>query len=110
MLRIGARLALFGWRLETCVPMQACVPRFLPAQRSSTRRQGSSSLPGASRLLNAQFRANRASVTAKVAVHRGNPGSLNPSSFGRRIGAVRQYPGGTENLMIFRPLSRDIPK
>ena len=75
MLRIGARLALFGWRLETCVPMQACVPRFLPAQRSSTRRQGSSSLPGASRLLNAQCRAYRAPVAAWVAVHQGTPGS-----------------------------------
>ncbi len=90
--------------------MQACVPRFLPTQRSSTTQQGASSLRGVSPLPKAQFRANRASVTAKVAVHRGNPGSLNPSSFGRRIGAVRQYPGGTENLMIFRTLSRDIPK
>ncbi len=35
--------------------------------------------------------------------------SVNPSSFGRFIGAVRQYPGGTENANFFRTLSREIP-
>src|SRR5271163_4456943 len=32
--------------------------------------------------------------------------SINPSSFGRLIAAVRRYPGGTENLSIFFMLSR----
>ena len=36
--------------------------------------------------------------------------SVNPSSFGRLIGAVRRYPGGTEKLSIFFTLSREIPK
>src|SRR5271169_4983430 len=35
--------------------------------------------------------------------------SVNPSSFGRLIGAVRRYPGGTEKLSIFFTLSREIP-
>ncbi len=35
--------------------------------------------------------------------------SVNPSSFGRFTGAVRRYPGGTENANIFRTLSREIP-
>ena len=35
---------------------------------------------------------------------------VNPSSFGRRTGAVRRYPGGTENSSIFLTLSREIPK
>ncbi len=33
----------------------------------------------------------------------------NPSSFGRFTGAVRRYPGGTENANIFRTLSRETP-
>ena len=74
MLRISVRLGLSGWRLETCVPSQACVPRFLPTQRSSTSRQGSSSPPGVSSLQNARFGGYCAVVTATVAVHRGNPG------------------------------------
>src|SRR5271169_5956953 len=36
--------------------------------------------------------------------------SVNPSSFGRLIGAVRRYPGGTEKPSIFLTLSREIPK
>jgi len=36
--------------------------------------------------------------------------SVNPSSLGRLIGAVRRYPGGTEKLRIFFTLSREIPK
>ena len=35
---------------------------------------------------------------------------VNPSSFGRRTGAVRRYPGGTENASIFLTLSRETPK
>src|SRR5271169_1378278 len=35
--------------------------------------------------------------------------SVNPSSFGRLIGAVRRYPGGTEKPSIFLTLSREIP-
>ena len=35
---------------------------------------------------------------------------VNPSSFGRRTGAVRRYPDGTENSSIFLTLSRGIPK
>ena len=74
MLRISVRLGLSGWRLETCVPMQACVPRFLPTQRSSTSRQCASRLPGVSTLPTARVNGYRAYVAAKVAVHRGNPG------------------------------------
>jgi hypothetical protein len=74
MLRINVRLGLSGWRLETCVPMQARVPRFLPAQRSSTSRQCATRLPGVSPLANARVSGYRASVMAKVAVHRENPG------------------------------------
>ena len=55
--------------------MPACVPRFLPTQRSSTSRRGSRSLPGVSPLPNARFGGYCAFVTARVAVHRGNPGS-----------------------------------
>ena len=36
--------------------------------------------------------------------------SVKPPGFGRLIAAVRRYPGGTEKLMIFFTLSRDIPK
>ena len=36
--------------------------------------------------------------------------SVNPSSFGRLIDAVRRYPGVTEKLSIFFTLSREIPK
>ena len=35
---------------------------------------------------------------------------VKPSSFGRRTGAVRRYPGGTENSSIFLTLSRETPK
>ena len=35
---------------------------------------------------------------------------VKPSSFGWRTGAVRRYPGGTENSSIFLTLSREIPK
>ena len=35
---------------------------------------------------------------------------VNPSSFGRRTGAERRYPGGTENSSIFLTLSRETPK
>ena len=35
---------------------------------------------------------------------------LNPSSFGRFTGAVRRYPGGTENAIILRTLSREMLK
>ena len=35
---------------------------------------------------------------------------VNPSSFGRRTGAVRRYPGGTQNVSIFLTLSRETPK
>lgn len=54
--------------------MQACVPRFLPTQRSSTSRQCASRLPGVSPLPNARVSGYRASVTDQVAVHRGKPG------------------------------------
>jgi hypothetical protein len=35
---------------------------------------------------------------------------VNPSSFGRFTGAVRRYPGGTENARILRTLSREMLK
>jgi len=75
MLTFGVRRGRTGWRLETCVPRQACAPRFLPTQRSTINRQGASNLPGVSPLLNARFGAYRASAAAKVAVHKGNPGN-----------------------------------
>jgi hypothetical protein len=70
-----------GWRLETCVLTKASVPRFLPAQRSSTSQQGSRCLPGVAPLLNVQFGAYRASEAAKVAVHQGNPGQWSIEGF-----------------------------
>jgi hypothetical protein len=42
----------------------------------------------------------------RVALFAGH--SLVPSSFGRPIAFVRQYPGGDENAKILRPLSRDM--
>lgn len=35
---------------------------------------------------------------------------VKPSSLGRLISAVRRWPGGTENPMIFFTLARDTPK
>jgi hypothetical protein len=70
----ASRLGLSGCRPETCVPRQAHGSKFSLTQRSSASRQASSRLPSVSPAPNARFGGYRASVTAKVAVHRGNPG------------------------------------